>query len=188
MYIDYSTVIGISDICPVQFWTAIWSLICLVFSQVWRCSHLWPWFSITLWRSSTDLIHPKLCWRTQVNAYSKKNACKHFNKIKWNVWWTPKQTFETWIICGNWCSDCCSFDCSHFSTLESTHGPLYTFFCFVCVKQPLRLVGWDMCAHRKLPPCCHSSFALGEMLIKLVWFKRQNILNFWNKRLFIFST
>ncbi|KAL0198425.1 hypothetical protein M9458_006965, partial [Cirrhinus mrigala] len=30
-----------------------------------RCSHLWPWFSITLWRSSTDLILPKPCWRTQ---------------------------------------------------------------------------------------------------------------------------
>ncbi len=51
---------------------------------------------------------------------------------------------------------------------------------------------------QEVAPCCHSSFALGEMLIKpvhasYVWtssvfmqFKLQNLLNFWNKRLFLF--
>lgn len=76
-HIHYGTVICLSRICPVHVWTAVWYWIRLVFFQVRRCSRLWPWFLITLWRSSTDLIHPKLCWRTRVNAYSKKNAKSH---------------------------------------------------------------------------------------------------------------
>lgn len=101
--------------------------ICLVFFQVRRCSLLWPWFSITSWRSSTGLIHPKLYWRTQVIRSSMNNSHNPCIKIPLNIWWTLKQTFESWIICRNGSSDLCGFDWCWF--LACNFDALMSLFC-----------------------------------------------------------